>query len=70
MIFGMTIFTFVHLILSFNEIFSGLVVVLGLVNAKRLNGWTALFLVTTPATSVTGFALAAKRFPAEAVQAA
>jgi hypothetical protein len=27
----------------------------GLLTAKRLNGWTALFLATTVATSVTGF---------------
>jgi hypothetical protein len=31
------------------------VVVFGLIAGKRLDGWTALFLVTTVATSVTGF---------------
>ncbi len=55
MIFGMTIFTFVHVVLSLIGIFSGFVVVLGLLTAKQLNGWTALFLATTLATSVTGF---------------
>jgi hypothetical protein len=43
MILGITIFTFVHVVLSLVGIFSGLVVVLGLLAAKRLEGWTALF---------------------------
>jgi hypothetical protein len=55
MIFGMTTFTFVHVLISLIGIFSGLVVVLGLCAAKRLDGWTALFLTTTVLTSVTGF---------------
>jgi hypothetical protein len=55
MIFGMTTFTFVHVLLSLIGIFSGFVIVFGLLAAKRLDGWTALFLITTVATSVTGF---------------
>jgi len=57
MILGMTTsaFTFVHVLLSLVGIGSGLVVVSGLLAGKRLAGWTALFLVTTVATSVTGF---------------
>ncbi len=55
MIFGMTTFTFVHVVLSLIGIFSGFVVVFGLLTAKRLDGWTAVFLATTVATSVTGF---------------
>src|SRR6202171_2088924 len=55
MIFGMTTFTFVHVVLSLIGIFSGLLVMFGLFAAKRLDGWTALFLVTTVLTSVTGF---------------
>ena len=55
MIFGMTTFTQVHVVLSLIGIFTGLVVAFGLLLAKRLNGWTACFLVTTVATSVTGF---------------
>jgi hypothetical protein len=55
MIFGMTTLTFVHVVLSLIGIFSGFVVVFGLFAAKRLDGWTALFLVTTALTSVTGF---------------
>ncbi len=55
MIFGMTTFTFVHVLLSLIGIFSGFVVVFGLLVAKRLDGWTALFLASTVLTSVTGF---------------
>lgn len=55
MIFGMTTFTFVHVLLSLVGIFSGFVVVFGLLTAKRFDRWTALFLATTLATSVTGF---------------
>jgi hypothetical protein len=55
MIMGMTAFTFVHVLLSLIGIFSGFVVVFGMLAAKRLDGWTALFLLTTVLTSVTGF---------------
>src|SRR5260370_8875735 len=55
MIFGMTTFTLVHVAINLVGILSGLVVVFGLLAAKRLDGWTALFLVTTVLTSVTGF---------------
>jgi hypothetical protein len=57
MIWGMTIsiFTFVHVLLSLVGIGSGVVVMFGLLAGKPLDGWTALFLATTVATSVTGF---------------
>src|SRR5260370_12431613 len=55
MILGMTTLTFVHVVLSLIGIFAGFFVVLGLLTAKRLDGWTALFLASTVATSVTGF---------------
>ena len=55
MIFGTTTFSFVHVLLSLIGIGSGLVVVGGLLTRRRLDGWTAIFLVTTIATSVTGF---------------
>src|SRR5271166_2989199 len=50
----MTTFTFVHVVLSLVGIFSGFVVVFGLIAAKRLDIWTAVFLASTVATSVTG----------------
>ena len=52
---GMTAFTLFHVALSLAGIFSGFIVVFGLLTGKRLDGWTALFLVTTVLTSVTGF---------------
>jgi hypothetical protein len=57
MILGMTTstFTLVHVLLSLVGIGSGFVVTLGFLSARRLDGWTALFLGTTVATSVTGF---------------
>jgi hypothetical protein len=55
MILAVSTFTFVHVVLSLIGIFSGSVVVYGLFAADRLNGWTALFLLTTVLTSVTGF---------------
>ena len=57
MIFGMTTatYTLVHVVLSLIGIGSGLVVAYGLLNSRMLDRWTVLFLVTTVATSVTGF---------------
>ena len=57
MIFGMTTATFtqLHVIISLIAIVSGIVVVLGMLGARRLPGMTAIFLITTVATSVTGF---------------
>jgi hypothetical protein len=55
MIGGLTTFTLVHVVLSLVGIFAGCVVAGGLVAGKRLDGWTGVFVVTTVATSVTGF---------------
>lgn len=55
MIFGITTFTLIHVLLSLVGIFTGLVVVGGLVAGKQLDGWTGVFLVTTVLTNVTGF---------------
>jgi hypothetical protein len=52
---GIMTFTLVHVVLSLAGIFAGLVVAGGLVAGKRLDSWTGAFLVTTVATSVTGF---------------
>src|SRR5713101_2743725 len=58
MVWGLPIatFTFVHVVLSLVGIGSGFVVMSGLLSGRERNGWTPLFLVTTVATSVTGFA--------------
>lgn len=52
---GMSTFTLVHVVISLIGIVSGIVVALGLLGGKRLDGTTALFLTTTVLTSVTGF---------------
>jgi hypothetical protein len=54
-ILGLQPFTFTHVLISLVGIVSGFVVLFGLLTAKRLEGWTGLFLVATVATSVTGF---------------
>jgi len=58
MIWGMTVetFTLVHVVLSLVGIAAGLIVMFGMLTGKRLDGWTVLFLATTAATSITGFA--------------
>ena len=48
-------FTILHVIISLVGIVSGLVVLFGLLGSRPAPGWTALFLVTTILTSVTGF---------------
>jgi hypothetical protein len=48
-------FTLLHVIISLVGIVSGFVVVYGLLTARRFDGWTAVFLWTTVAASVTGF---------------
>jgi hypothetical protein len=53
MILGMSLstYTLVHVLLSLVGIGAGLVAMFGLLAAKRLDRWTALFLITTVATS-------------------
>jgi hypothetical protein len=49
------VYTIIHTLISLVGIFTGLVVLFGLLAGKRLDGWTKWFLITTVATSVTGF---------------
>src|SRR6266700_392132 len=49
------IYTIIHDIISLVGIFTGLVVLLGMLSGKNLDGWTKWFLITTVLTSVTGF---------------
>lgn len=57
MVLGMSLqaFTLIHVLISLAGIVSGLVVMYGFLSNKRLDGWTALFLITTALTSITGF---------------
>ena len=49
------IYTIVHVLISVVGIFTGLIVLFGMLAGKRLDGWTKWFLITTVLTSVTGF---------------
>jgi hypothetical protein len=51
----MATFTLFHVAISLIGILSGLVVVLGMISGKGLEAWNKLFLITTVATSVSGF---------------
>lgn len=68
--FDLPMFTLIHVLISVLGIVAGLVVIGGLMGGARLDGWTALFLLTTILTSVTGFFFPATQVtPAHAVGA-
>jgi len=48
-------FTLLHVVVSLIGIASGLVVLSGLIASRLFDGWNAVFLVSTTATSLTGF---------------
>jgi hypothetical protein len=55
MILGMSLLTFVHVIISLIGIAAGFIVMSGMLGSNRMPGWTALFLLLTILTSATGF---------------
>ena len=57
MILGMSIaaFTTLHVVISLIGIATGFIVAFGMIGARRLPLWNAVFLVTTALTSLTGF---------------
>ena len=57
MILGMSTatYTFLHVLISLVGIGTGLIVMFGFLNGRRLDGMNTLFLATTALTSVTGF---------------
>ena len=57
MVFGMSLetYTLIHVIISLIGIASGLIVLFGMLASKRLDGMTAIFLVSTALTSITAF---------------
>jgi hypothetical protein len=55
MFLGFSTFTWVHVIISLIGIASGIVVLIGMLSSNRLDSWTAVFVVATALTSITGF---------------
>jgi hypothetical protein len=51
----LTVFTFVHVVISLIGIGAGVVVMAGFLAGKQLTGWTAWFLWSTVLTSATGY---------------
>ena len=49
------IYTIIHTLISLVAIFTGFVVLFGLLAGNRPDGWTKWFLITAVATTVTGF---------------
>lgn len=64
MVLGLSLaaFTIVHVLISLAAIASGVVVVLGMLRADRLAGWSAVFLALALLTSLTGFLFPIKSF--------
>jgi len=56
MVLGMSLetYTLIHVIISLIGIVSGLIVLFGMLGSNRMNGLTAIFLITTALTSITG----------------
>jgi hypothetical protein len=57
MVLGMSLatFTLLHVLISLVGIVAGLIAMVGLLKSNSMPGWTAVFLLTTILTSVTGF---------------
>ena len=49
------IYTIIHTLISLVAIFTGVVVLFGMLGGSGLDGWTKWFLVTAVATTLTGF---------------
>src|SRR5213075_1353697 len=49
------IYTIIHTLISLVAIFTGFVVLFGMLAGNRLDGWTKWFLITAVATTITGF---------------
>lgn len=71
MIMGMSIATFtqIHVLISLVGIATGIVVVAAMLRSQYTRIWTSTFLVTTLATSLTGFMFGSKFGPPHAIGA-
>lgn len=58
----MATFTLVHVIISLIALATGFVVVGGMLTGRLFRGWTAIFLLTSIATNVTGFGFPFEKF--------
>ena len=57
MVLGMSLeaFTLIHVLISLSGIATGAIVTYGFLTNQKLDRWTAVFLITTALTSLTGF---------------
>lgn len=55
MIFGLTLFTFIHVVITLIAMAAGLISIFGMIGNNRMDSVTAIFLLFTVLTSVTGF---------------
>jgi hypothetical protein len=57
MVFGISLstYTIIHVIISLAAILAGFIALIGMAGGKQMSGWIGFFLLTTIATSVTGF---------------
>jgi len=49
------IYTIIHTLISLAAVFTGLIVLFGMIGGKRLDGWTKWFLISAVLTTATGF---------------
>ena len=67
---SLSTYTIIHVIISLIAIAAGFIAVFGMLTGNRMASWTAIFLVTTVLTSVTGFGFPFDHFlPSHAVGA-
>jgi len=67
---SLSTYTIIHVVISLIAIVAGFVTVFGMLTGDRMARWTAIFLVTTILTSVTGFGFPLDHFlPSHAVGA-
>jgi hypothetical protein len=54
-VIDLSTYTMIHVVISLIAIVTGLIVAFGMIGSNPMIGWTALFLLTTILTSLTGF---------------
>lgn len=64
---SMSTFTSLHVAISLIALVTGPIVIIGMIRARVLHGWTPIFLVATGATSITGFLFHSAFGPADVI---